>query len=191
MVGLDYIANPLLNGSGGVMAMVTGHPEQAYQRGCELAELMYWTDVPVGMDVVFANAWPKDAEGTQIGMGLTPIRSTARPVVAEEGSLVVMGACPEGLGYHSVMGPGTLFRMRGTRAGSGGTLRQNRSIDYIFSPGMNRFDVQAQWGTRTDVGSTLQFCKTWDALMEALERKHGPSARAAVFPYGALQYTRD
>jgi nickel-dependent lactate racemase len=191
MVGLDYIANPLLNGAGGVMAMVAGHPEQAYLRGVKLAESLYWTDVPVGMDIVFANAWPKDSEGTQISMGLTPIRSTARPVVVEAGSLVVMGGCPEGLGYHSVMGPGTLFRMRGGRAGSGGTVRQNRRIDYIFSPGLNRFDVQAQFGNRADVGSTLQFCKTWSALMQALESKHGATARVAVFPYGPLQYTHD
>jgi nickel-dependent lactate racemase len=191
MVGLEYIANPLLNPSGGVMAMVTGHPEQAYLHGVEIAKSLYWTDVPAGMDIVFANAWPKDTEGTQIGMALVPIRSTARQVVKEEGSLVVMGACPEGLGYHSVMGPGTLFRMRGGRSGSGGTARQNRRIDFIFSPGMNRYDVQAQFGRRADVGLDLQFCKTWAELMEALERKHGASAKVGVFPCGAIQYTHD
>jgi nickel-dependent lactate racemase len=191
VVGLEYIANPLLNSSGGVMAMLSGHPEQAYQRGVEIAKALYRTEVPVGMDIVIANAWPKDTEGTQISMGLVPIRGTSLEVVKEDGSLVITAACPEGLGYHSIMGPGTLFRMRGTRSGSGGSERQTRWIDYIYSPGLNRYDVRAQFGSRADVGPNLQFCKTWSALIEALERKHGASARVGIFPCGAIQYTSD
>jgi nickel-dependent lactate racemase len=191
MLGLEFIANPLLNQAGGVMAMVTGHPELAYQRGVEIGKLLYATEMPEGMDVVIANAWPKDTEGTQINMALVPVRGTSRQVVHENGSWVITAGCPEGLGYHSVMGPGTLFRMAGRRSGTGGTVRQARGLDFIFSPGLNRHDVQAQFGNRADIGPRLQFCKTWDALIEALERKHGVAARVCVLPCGSIQYASE
>ena len=191
MVGLEYIANPLLNSEGGVMAMVVGHPQQAYEHGVEIAKSLYATEMPEGMDVVIANAWPKDTEGTQIAMALVPVRGTSRQVVHEGGSWVVTAGCPEGLGYHSVMGPGTLFRMAGKRSGTGGTVRQAKELDFIFSPGLNRYDVQAQFGSRADIGARLQFCKTWDALIEALVAKHGPNARVCVLPCGSMQYASD
>ena len=109
-------------------------------------------------------------------------------MVHQGGSWVITAGCPEGLGYHSVMGPGTLFRMAGKRSGTGGTVRQAHGLDFIFSPGLNRHDVQAQFGNRADIGAQLQFCKTWDALIEALVRKHGPSAKVCVVPCGSIQY---
>jgi nickel-dependent lactate racemase len=191
MIGLEYIANPLLNASGGVMAMVAGHPEQAYLHGVELGKSLYATELPEGMDIVIANAWPKDTEGTQINMAMVPVRATSRKVAKEDGSLVIAAGCPEGLGYHSVMGPGTLFRMRGNRSGTGGTVRQARWLDFIFSPGLNRYDVEAQFGQRADIGPQLEFCKTWDALIDALQRKHGSSAKVCVLPCGSIQYASD
>jgi nickel-dependent lactate racemase len=188
MVGLNYIANPMLNRDGGVMAMVTGDPTDAYQHGVELAKELYATELPEEMDVVVANAWPKDTEGTQINMALTAVRGSSRKVVREGGSVVIAAACPEGLGFHSVMGPGTLFRMRGTRSGTGGTVRRARHLDFIFSPGLNRYDVEAQFGGRADIGPHLRFCKTWPELIEALERKHGPQAKVCVLPHGSIQH---
>jgi hypothetical protein len=191
MVGLEYIVNPMLNQQGEVMAMVVGDPEQAYQRGVEMAKVLYATEMPEGMDVVIANAWPKDTEGTQINMALVPVRGAPHQVVHDGGSWVITAACPEGLGYHSVMGPGTLFRMAGRRSGTGGTVRQSKGLDFIFSPGLNKYDVQAQFGSRVDIGSALRFCKTWETLIDALVDKHGPSARVCVLPCGSMQYAGD
>ncbi len=184
IAGLEYIVNPLLNIEGGIMALVTGDPEAAYWHGVEIGKQLYATDIPEGMDIVITNAWPKDAEGTQIGMALVPMRGTSRNVLQENGTLVIAAGCPEGLGYHSVMGPGTTFRMRGTRSGTGGTVRRAKGLDYIFSPGLNRYDVDDQFRGREQI----QFCKTWTELIAALERKHGPSAKVCVFPCGSIQY---
>jgi hypothetical protein len=123
-------------------------------------------------------------------MALVPVRGSSHKVVHDEGSWVITSACPEGLGYHSVMGPGTLFRMAGKRSGTGGTVQQARGLDFIFSPGMNRFDVTAQFGNRADIGA-VQFCKKWEDLIEALVRKHGPAAKVCVVPCGSIQYASD
>ena len=150
--------------------------------GVEIAKSLYATEMPEGMDAVIANAWPKDTEGTQINMALVPVRGTSRAVVHDEGSWAIAAACPEGLGYHSVMGPGTLFRMRGTRSNAGGPVRRTKGLDMLFSPGMNRYDVRDQYGPQ------VQFHKTWDELIAALESKHGPAAKVCVLPSGSIQY---
>ncbi len=182
MAGLEYIVNPLLNREGGIMALVTGHPEEAYYQGVEIGKELYGTELPEGMDIVIANAWPKDTEGTQASMALVPVRGSSRQVLSDGGTLVIATACPEGLGYHSVMGPGTLFRMRGTRSGTGGTTRRARGLDILFSPGMNRYDVRDQFGPH------VQFCRTWDEVIAALRSKHGASAKVCVLPCGSIQY---
>ena len=63
-------------------------------------------------------------------------------------------------------------------------MRRSKGLDYIFSPGLNRYDVDDQWKGREQI----QFCKTWADLIAALERKHGTSARVCVFPCGSIQY---
>jgi nickel-dependent lactate racemase len=182
MVGLEFIANPLLNIEGGIMAMVTGNPEKAFQHGVQIGKELYGTEIPEGMDIAIFNSWPKDTEGTQASMGLTPLRGTSRKLLIEGGTIVIATASPEGLGYHSVMGPGTMFRTRG-RSGTGGRTRNIRgSMGIIYSPNLNQYDVRAQLGDRA------QFCKTWDQLIETLKGKHGSSAKVCVFPCGAIQH---
>jgi len=183
IVGLEFVVNPLLNMEGGIMAMVTGDPEKAYWHGVSIGKDLYCTDLPEGMDVVIANSWPKDTEGTQSAMAFVPLSSTRRQVLAEDGTRVLVTASPEGLGFHSVMGPGTLFRERG-RSGVGGRAPKPTAVhkNIVFSPNMNRYDARALYGEET------AFCKTWPEVLAILEQKHGASAKVCVLPCGAIQY---
>lgn len=185
IVGLEYVVNPMLNEEGGIMAMVAGDPQAAYWKGVEIGKVLYKSFVPMGMDAIICNAWPKDTEGTQAAMAAVPLYGAREQALRENGTLVITSACPEGLGYHSVMGPGTSFRMR-NRSGIGGSnsaVPQIRQV--IFSPGMNRYDVKAQFGPQTI------FCKTWPEVVALLEKEYGPAAKVGVFPCGAIQYGGD
>ena len=184
MVGLEYIVNPLLNMDGGIMAMVTGDMVKAYWHGVSIGRELYRTDIPEGMDVVVCNAWPKDTEGTQSGMARVPLYGTRHKVLKENGTVVIASACSEGLGFHSVMMPGTWFRTRG-RSGVGGRVRRVQVREVVFSPNLNKYDVRAQYGEQTI------FCKTWPEVLGVLEQAHGGSARACVFPCGAIQHGGD
>ena len=188
IVGLEYIVNPMLNPEGEIMAMVAGQTQKAHWHGVEIARKLYRTEMPEGKDIVVCNAWPKDTEGTQAGMAAVPLNGTTKQVLKDGGTLVIAAACPEGLGFHSVMGPGTLFRNRG-RAGTGGhgeAARNRPRVNRIFfSPNMNKYDCRAQYGEET------LFCKTWAAVLEALDGRYGPSPEVAVFPAGAIQYGGD
>ena len=185
MIGLDYIVNPLLNADCGIMAMVAGDPNKAFLRGVELGRDLYRSRVPEEMDIVVCNAWPKDTEGTQASMGRVPLYGSSHSALKKGGTLVITSACPEGLGYHSVMGPGTMYRATG-RSGVGGTVRtEPRERQILHSPNMNIYDV------RSLRGDDYIFYKTWDEVLEDLQRQHGASAKVCVFPTGAIQYGGD
>jgi hypothetical protein len=176
-VGLDFIANPLLNSDQGVMAMVTGEPEQAYRRGVELAKKLYATPVPPANDVVICNAWPKDAEGTQSAAALLPLHKTRAQALKPGGTVVIATASPEGLGAHSLLGPGTDLRRQ--------MLENPRAkihwADVVYSPNLRHEDVRELYG------DSVAFCQTWPQLIERLKARHGRSAKVCVFPCGAMQ----
>lgn len=183
MVGLEYIVNPLLNEEGGIMALVAGDPQKAFWHGVGIGEELYRTEVPQGMDVGVFNAWPKDTEGTQAGMAMVPVLGKPFPKLFNPGATaVIASACSEGLGFHSVMGPGTLIRLRTTGIVTRAVGDADSIHRVVFSPGMNRYDARALFG------EGVQFCKTWPEVLEVIQQRHGATARACVFPCGAMQY---
>jgi nickel-dependent lactate racemase len=180
MVGLEFIANPLLNEQLEIMAMVTGDPEEAYWHGVEIGKELYLTETPEAVDVVICNAWPKDAEGTQSAMALVPLHGARDRLLKKESSVVIATASPEGLGYHSLMGPGTQLRLRQLAAQEG----KVKWAGILFSPNLHPADTRAMYGKQ------IQFCRAWPEVLAILENKHGTSARVCVFPTGAMQYTQ-
>jgi hypothetical protein len=179
MVGLEFIANPLLNEELEIMAMVTGDPEEAYWHGVEIGKELYLTDAPKSADIVICNAWPKDSEGTQSAMALVPLYSALGKALRDESTVVIAAASPEGLGYHSLLGPGTQLRLSQLAVPEG----QINWADILFSPNLHPADARAL------LGEKMQFYQAWPDVVTFLERKHGASARVCVFPTGAMQYT--
>jgi hypothetical protein len=57
-----------------------------------------------------------------------------------------------------------------------------RLREIVFTPNMNRYDVRAQFGP-----DAIHY-RTWPEVLADLERHHGASTKACVFPYGAIQY---
>jgi hypothetical protein len=115
-------------------------------------------------------------------MGQVPLYAASPESLASVKTIVLTAACPEGLGFHSVMGPGTLFKLRG-RSTTGGREREAGKVKRIVvSPNLNKYDVRAQFGEE------VVFCRTWEQARALLEADHGPQARVCVFPCGAIQY---
>lgn len=172
MAGLQFIINPLLNEDLDVIGLVAGHPAEAFARGVEAAKTLYATRVPTGVDVAVFNAFPKDTELLQGPLALVPMSGHA-DLIKPDGTIVIASAAPEGLGWHSVLGPGTQL------AGRPGAPR-TRTI--VYSPGCSRWDVQSKFGE----GAAA--CKTWPEVVALLTQAHGRTADVAVFTAGALQY---
>jgi len=181
IAGLHYIVNPLLNGQGGIMAMVAGDPEKAYWQGVRLGKDLYRTETPEDIDVAVCNAWPKDIEGTQAGMARVVLGGKGSQLLKDNGTIVITAACPEGFGFHSTTGPGTRWRERILSE-----VRDTAGVPHVrtilFSPNLNKYDIPAYFGK-----STI-FCKSWSEVLSILEQEHGLHAKVAVFPCGAMQY---
>ncbi len=174
LAGVGYIVNPLLNEELEIIDLVAGDTDQAFERGCELGAARYGTDMPpaASVDIGVFNAFPKDTELCQAGLALVPLNTCAHDPMVEEGTIVIISACPEGLGWHSVLGPGTALR---------GKPSAPRKRTFLFSPGVNRFDCESLYG------SHVTLFRKWDLMISALQHLHGEKARVAVFPAGALQ----
>lgn len=186
IAGLEYIVNPLLNEQADVMAMVAGDPIQAFAAGVERATTMYATEMPEGLDIALCNAWPKDTDAHQISMARVPLFGTKKDVVKPDGTIVTISACPEGAGYHLVMGPGTRFRERNGRqigaAFSGYGAKEVEARNILFSPGVNAREVKLLYGEQ------YAHFTAWDDVVAELARRHGDDAKVGVFPHGALQH---
>ena len=183
--GLEYIVNPLLNPDLGIMALVAGDPIAAFERGVALGQQLYATEVPEGMDIALCNAWPKDNDAHQISLARVPLFGTRKEALAPGATVVTLSACSEGAGYHLVMGPGTFFRQRtGQQVGAaltGSGAREVRARNILFAPGVNAREVTLLYGDQ------YVHCRTWEAVLEILQERHGPHAKVGVFPYGAMQ----
>lgn len=176
LAGLSYIVNPVLNPELGIAGLVAGHVDAAFARGCELARRVYATEIPDQLDVGVFNAFPKDTELCQAGLALVPLSGTRKQPLGPGSTVVIAAACPEGQGWHSVLGPGTALR-------GAPQPRPQRTI--LYSPGVNRWDALALFGDHT------LFCRTWGEVLEVLARHHGAGARVGVFPTGAMQLAAD
>lgn len=174
MAGVDTIVNPLLNADLDIIDLVVGDTDEAFARGCELGSQRYATDMPAAgsVDIGLFNAFPKDTELCQAGLALVPLNSCDHDPMAPDGTVVIMSASPEGQGWHSVLGPGTALR---------GPARPPKHRTLLFSPGVNQYDCEALYGTH------VPLLREWDEIVAELRRRHGDSARVAVFPAGAMQ----
>ena len=174
MAGMNYIVNPLLNEELEIVDLVVGDTDAAFERGCELGAMRYATDMPpaASVDIGVFNAFPKDTELCQAGLALVPLNGCSHDPMAEAGTIVIASACPEGLGWHSVLGPGTALR---------GRPGPQRRRTFLFSPGVNHYDCEALYGTH------VTLFREWKVMVAELQSIHGDAARVAVFPAGALQ----
>lgn len=176
MAGVRYIVNPLLNEDLEISGLVAGDTDAAFERGCELGRVQYATQVPDAFDIGVFNAFPKDTELCQAGLAMTPLGGTQKNPFNENSTTVMCSASPEGLGWHSVLGPGTALRGKPGRPA-------RRTL--LFSPNINKWDAASLFG------EGVVFCKTWEAVLNELEKHHGAGAKVSVFPAGALQRAAD
>ena len=173
IAGLNFLVNPCLNPDLEIDALVTGDPVDAYWEGVEIAKKVYASPFPEKPDIAIFNAWPKDAEFTQAGMAMVPVRGANAKKLKEDTTVVIATASPEGMGFHSVFGAGAELK---------GKPKPPRWRTIIFSPNLNKWDVLLMYGEHAT------FCKTWDAVIAELKKNHGDTAKVSVFPYGSVQY---
>lgn len=175
MVGLDFKIDTIINGQGQPCAIFAGEPQAEYYKAVEFAMSHYATKPVPGADVVVVNTHSKGNEaivGLIIGIPM---------LIDKGGDLVLVMDCPAGQVVHYLLGS---FGKR-TRG------RLFRAVDFqlpwlkrvvVLSPQFEK--SMADW---LAIPGTV-WVKTWDEVMDILNRDFPSGARVAVVPDGTIQY---
>lgn len=94
--GVDYIVNVVLDEHKHIVYGVAGNPIQAHRSGCTYLDKMYRKPIPCHADIVLVSQGgaPKDANLYQTQKAL----DNAKHAVKQGGTIILIGACSEGLG---------------------------------------------------------------------------------------------
>jgi nickel-dependent lactate racemase len=111
-IGIDWTVNVVLNGRCETAALVAGDLVEAHRAAAGRAREIGATPAPLKpLDALVLNAYPKDSELLQIEAALVALRAGMMDWLRPAAPVVLLGACPGGLGSHQLFGPeGRLFR---------------------------------------------------------------------------------
>ena len=141
--GIDYIVNVVLDEHKHIVYAVAGDVTKAHRDGCAYLDKMYRKQIPERADIVLVSQGgaPKDANLYQVQKAL----DNAKHAVKKGGTIILMGACNEGLGSKTfeswLLAAPTAesmiervhkqFQLGGHKAAAIAMVLQNASIDLI------------------------------------------------------------
>ena len=141
--GIDFIVNVVLDEHKHIVYAVAGEVTQAHRVGCAYLDKMYRNAIPQRADIVLVSQGgaPKDANLYQTQKAL----DNAKHAVKKGGTIILMGACPEGFGSatfeswlrdaptaHSLVERiGKEFKLGGHKAAAIGMVLDDARIDFV------------------------------------------------------------
>ncbi len=177
LVGVDFAVNIVPTPTRGVAGAVAGDLVQAHRAAVSIARRTYSTVIPPVADVCVLSAYPKDTEFLQYENVYNVWRTADRAITHENGTVVVATAASEGIGFHSLAGPG----MRLASQASPREAVAPRNLMF-YSPGANRGDLPD-----AAASEGVEIYQDWQPVVAQLLAVHGDRARAVVFPCAPVQ----
>ncbi|HID86583.1 MAG TPA: nickel-dependent lactate racemase [Anaerolineae bacterium] len=188
LVKLDMVVDVVLSQDERIVRAFAGTPGRVFQEGLALARQVYEVACPGEMDVAITSGYPYDLDLYQAVRAV----EYADTVVRQGGSILLVAACPQGVGgeefYHLMADqtkrPDDFLRDVVRRTGKvtfsvlGYVLARIKAEKklYILTEGILDGELEAM-GFRHP--ASLQ------VGVDALLREYGPQARVAVFPMGS------
>ena len=176
-VGLDLSINVVSTLKRGIAGVYAGHFIDAHRKAIELTKEVYSTELPpdLNLDIGFFNLYPEDTELNQFTKGFNLLLSS-RNFIKVKGAVVLLTACSEGRGFHSLLGEAgaRLYQNWGDSILFKGKLK--RKTFGIFSPNLNQADIKHFFPSRTI------FRKDFNEMVAALEEQYGTSPKVGIFP---------
>ncbi|MBQ1712010.1 MAG: nickel-dependent lactate racemase [Firmicutes bacterium] len=185
MVGLDFIVNVVLDEHKKIVYAAAGHPLAAHRDACRYLDRMYIKPVEEPADIVIVSQGgaPKDVNLYQTQKAL----DNASHAVKKGGTVILIGACPEGLGnkvfeewIRAAEKPEDLltrvrenFKLGGHKAAAIAMVLKNAEIMLVSE--MDDAFVRSIF---------LTPMPSAQAAFDAAFAKHGPSASIIAMPFG-------
>jgi len=183
--GIDYIVNAVLDEHKHIVYCVAGDVTEAHRAGCAYLDQMYRCIIPQRADIVIVSQGgaPKDANLYQTQKAL----DNAKHAVKKGGTIILIGACPEGLGSkkfeqwltsaptaHSMVERiGKEFELGGHKAAAIGMVLENAAIDFVSE--MDPEFVRSIFLTPR---------KTAQEAFDIAFAKYGENATVIAMPFG-------
>ena len=183
--GIDYIVNAVLDEHKHIVYAVAGDVTQAHRVGCAYLDKMYRKKLTQRADIVLVSQGgaPKDVNLYQVQKAL----DNAKHAVRDGGTIILMGACPEGLGSkkfeqwltsaptaHSMVDRiSQQFELGGHKAAAIGMVLDRANIDLISE--MDDAFVRSIF---------LNPQPSAQAAFDAAMEKYGADATVIAMPYG-------
>jgi len=187
-VRLDMVVDVVLCQDGRIARAFAGTPDRVFQEGVALARQVYEVACPGEVDIAVAAAYPYDIDLYQAVRAV----QYADVIVREGGSILLVAACPDGVGGEE------FYRLMADP----GKRPDDFLRDVVRREGKVTFSVLGYFLARIKVEKRLHivtagiqdaeleamgFCH-WDTLqagVDALLEAYGPQAQVAVFPAGS------
>ena len=183
--GIHYIVNAVLDEHKHIVHAVAGDVTKAHREGCKYLDRMYRKPIHERADIVLVSQGgaPKDANLYQTQKAL----DNAKHAVKKGGTIILIGACPEGLGsakfeqwltqspsaHAMVERIGRDFQLGGHKAAAIGMVLENAAIDLV-----SEMDPDFVRSIFLNPQPSAQ-----KALDEAFQ-KYGPDATVIAMPFG-------
>ena len=183
--GVDYIVNAVLDEHKHIVYAVAGDVTKAHREGCRYLDRMYRKPIERRADIVLVSQGgaPKDANLYQTQKAL----DNAKHAVRTGGTIILIGACPEGLGSakfeswlkaapdaHSMVERiGREFELGGHKAAAIGMVLDNARIDLVS-------EMEPEFVRSIFLTPQPSAQKAFDEAME----RYGPEASVIAMPFG-------
>ncbi len=182
---IHYIVNAVLDEHKHIVYAVAGDVIKAHRVGCEYLDKMYRKPIPKRADIVLVSQGgaPKDANLYQTQKAL----DNSKHAVADGGTIIVIGACNEGLGsakfeewlvgsktaHEMVERIGRDFQLGGHKAAAIGMVLERANIDLVS-------EMDDDFVRSIFLNPQPSAQKAFDEAME----KYGPDATVIAMPFG-------
>ncbi len=183
--GIDYIVNAVLDEHKNIVYCVAGDVTEAHRDGCRYLDKMYRKTLKERADIVLVSQGgaPKDANLYQTQKAL----DNAKHAVKKGGTIILIGACPEGMGSkkfeswltsaptaHSMVERiHKEFELGGHKAAAIGMVLEDAEIYFVSE--MDPDFVRSIFLTPFDSAQ---------AAFDCAMKKHGNNATVLAMPYG-------
>ena len=174
---VHFSINGVVNSQRQLAGLFAGDLVQAHRAGVAFARQVYATALPPPADVVVLNAYPKDTDQVQSANALNAIAWDPKRVLKADGTAVLTAGCHDGAGVHYLESYGMRLYAQTSREAT--HLGEREMI--VYSPNLSYPQVKHVYPPDTLV------LRDWEAVEEALSRRHGDRATVTVFPCGAIQ----
>ena len=187
LIGLRYIVNCVLDGSGRLAGCFAGDIVLAHRRGCVLARRLNEVVLPHRADVVLADSYPADRDVWQSAKAVY----SGGMAVREGGTLIIVAPNPEGVADNHPVLLEIGYRRYSELAR---LVQEGRSDDVValavlanLAQVMDRVEViLVSPGVRPDEAVRIGF-QTAETVQQAIARalaRHGADTRVAVLRQG-------